>query len=249
MQNWLKEMEKTWMELKNSINNRGYAISSFKNPRECQFLKSRADMHNLEYDLWPGDSWERNIVLLSEPGDCNYFSGKALKLIGDLDGVKHNDILGSIMHLGLDRGEIGDIVKIKEHYLLFTSDRAAKIIKNNLREIGSTIIKVDEWGPDLPTTPEIPGMDIVISVASLRLDNVLREVYGLKRAEAQQFIERNQVKVNYLVESRTSYIIEPGDLISLSRAGRARVKDIEGYSKKGRCRISVFVYEHGKRHS
>lgn len=67
--------------------------------------------------------------------------------------LTHRDVLGALMHLGIDRGKIGDIICQSDVYYIFCDEMIHSFIMENLRQIRHTTMKL---------SVVVPGTDISI---------------------------------------------------------------------------------------
>src|SRR5699024_6253283 len=79
------------------------------------------------------------------------------------------------------------------------------------------------------------------TVSSLRLDVVLKEIYRIPRKEAQQFIKRKRVKVNFKIVTDLTFGLYEGDLISVRGKGRGKLLQVNGRTRKDKLRITIAI--------
>ena len=78
-----------------------------------------------------------------------------------------------------------------------------------------------------------------VLVSSMRLDKIIAAVLKLSRRKANQLIESEKVKLNYLVQPKVSHLIDIGDLISLRGYGRFTSSRDNGLSKGGKHKLII----------
>ncbi len=153
--------------------------------------------------------------------------------------LEHRDYLGAILGLGMKRDKIGDLHLLENgcHYLVTVE--AGQYLHTHLSQIHKhhvytelTTVDQLQW---TPSTYE----DMMISVASMRLDSIVSDVLHLSRAKALIPIQAKRCRVNWRVIEDPSYFVKIDDLISVQGFGRFKVLDVEGLSKKGRTRVKV----------
>ena len=153
--------------------------------------------------------------------------------------IKHPDVLGSFLSLGIDRKKLGDVT-IEEStgtiLLLVHQDIAGFVlreftqIKKAQVTFAEALLSTYRPHPSTWTTHQT-------TVSSLRLDVLIKEMYQISRKDAKALIEREWVKVNFKVVDSPAFVIEPNDLVSVRKKGRARLTSIEGQTKKEKWRI------------
>lgn len=154
--------------------------------------------------------------------------------------LKHPDILGSLMSIGLGRGKFGDIRIEGERiqfaaaeevasYLQtnFVSAAKVKVQLNPVTDPSEYLTSVDEWTEESYT------------VSSMRLDTVISSVYNISRQKAVSLIHSGKVRVNWTVHEHPSFELHESDLISSRGFGRIRIGMIEGRTKKDKIRLQI----------
>jgi RNA-binding protein YlmH len=111
----------------------------------------------------------------------------------------HRDFLGAIMGLGIAREKIGDIVPIVDDAIIFCMDNIADFLCENLTMAGRSSIQMRILNP-ADDDYEFFGLNsqtqIVLSVASLRLDAVVAAAFGIERDKASGMIKSGRAFVN-----------------------------------------------------
>ena len=75
------------------------------------------------------------------------------------------------------------------------------------------------------------------TVSSMRLDNVISEIYNISRQRSKQLIEAGKVKVNWTENTRPDFVLELLDIISVRGYGRVQIQELEGKTKKEKYRV------------
>ena len=153
--------------------------------------------------------------------------------------LTHRDFLGSLTGLGLTREKIGDIL---------VSDRtadvlvAAPVADHLLREwdaAGRVALHVEEIDLSQIDAPVQQVKLLRDTVSSLRLDSVLAVGFSTSRGKAAEAVETGRVQVNWTVCQKPDRQMHAGDVISVRGAGKCRLSEIGGATKKGRTFITV----------
>lgn len=151
--------------------------------------------------------------------------------------LQHQHVLGTIMSLGIERDQLGDIVvdnriqftltKQLESYIILELNKIkGATVKLNALPIKDMIQSVENWHSSETT------------VTGLRLDVVLKEMIRKSRSISKQLIEKKRVKVNHTIIDSSDFQLDKGDLLSIQGYGRAMITDIGGKTKKDKVRIS-----------
>ncbi len=158
------------------------------------------------------------------------------------DDLNHRDYLGSVMNLGIERDQIGDIFAgDKEAYIFATPDIADMMEKELIRirhtSVRCTVVNVSECNI-VPKFEEISG-----SVASERIDAVLAFVYHLSRSEAQKLIESESVFIDGRTAYSGGYDLKPGSRVSVRGHGKFIYEGTTNTTRKGRLFVQVRVFK------
>lgn len=157
------------------------------------------------------------------------------------EALTHRDILGALMHLGIDRCKMGDIALCEAQFYLFCDSDLSAVICAELTRIRHTSVRCTLCDPKdfsyTPKTKELTG-----SVASIRLDSVMALAFQSSRSSLLSLIEDGKVFVNGKLITTNAYALKEGDLISARGEGKFRFVRTVGQTKKGRCMVELQKY-------
>jgi len=155
--------------------------------------------------------------------------------------LRHRDILGALMALGLRRDTVGDILTDSGRAVVFLSDDITDFVMSNVDRIGSVGVRVSYADPD-----DLPKADIgeeqAISLSSLRLDAFVAAVCHLSRDKAAQLIKADMVTVDHVINNSVSSVLTEGCAVTVRRYGKFVLSEILGPTRKGRLRIIVRLF-------
>ena len=151
--------------------------------------------------------------------------------------IQHQHVLGTLMSLGIEREQVGDIL-VGDTIQFVLTNQLESYIMMELTKIKGATVKLDS----------IPFKDMIQSkenwnihhstVSALRLDVVLKEMIRKSRSIAKQLIEKKRVKVNHTLIDSPDFQLQNNDLLSIQGFGRARIVDIGGKTKKEKVHIT-----------
>ena len=151
--------------------------------------------------------------------------------------LQHQHILGTIMSLGIEREQLGDIIVNERIQFVLTKQLESYIILELTRIKGATV-KLNT----IPLTNMIQSNEqwkyFETTVSGLRLDVVLKEMIRKSRTIAKQLIDKKRVKVNHTIIDASDFQLAQEDLLSIQGYNRAVVVEIEKKKKKDKVRIS-----------
>ncbi|MFI3313287.1 MAG: YlmH/Sll1252 family protein [Eubacteriales bacterium] len=155
------------------------------------------------------------------------------------DEITHRDILGSLMGEGIKREAVGDIlVGVGQCDLLVTREIAPYLLQNWM-SAGRTKFRLAEIPLGDIALPVVSTKTVRGTVATLRLDGVVAESFGLSRGKASGFINGGKVTVNSLPCEKTDRQVAEGDTIALRGMGKIVLETVGNTTKKGRIAIEI----------
>lgn len=172
------------------------------------------------------------------PLACMKASVKSIKFKEELT---HRDYLGALLHLGIDRCAIGDILVDEEGAYIFCTEKIKPFLLENLTKVRHTLVLCSEANAaeelPAPTLEPVRG-----TVSSVRLDSVAALGFQMSRSSMAPLISQGLVFVNGKLITSNGYTLKDGDIISVRHKGRLRYDGITGQSKKGRYAIELYRY-------
>ncbi len=159
-----------------------------------------------------------------------------------LKELDHGDYMGAILGLGIKRDKIGDIYVREDGCHFLAASEIADYIRLNLSQVHRLYVRTEQLPLDKLKATETKLDEMFLSVASLRLDGIVSDVYRLSRAKVLVPIKAGRCKVNWKQEEDPSKPLKQGDVVSLQGFGRFQVLEVEGVTKKGRYRLKIGKY-------
>lgn len=154
--------------------------------------------------------------------------------------LRHPDVLGALLSIGLDRSKFGDI-RLSDNTVQFAiAAEIADFVRANLSGIGKVKVHVEEIDSATPYIQnEEQWGESSHTVSSMRLDVVLATIVNISRQKSQSLINAGKVKVNWTVREAVAFELQEGDIISARGYGRLKVILTEGRTKKDKIRLQV----------
>ena len=154
--------------------------------------------------------------------------------------LKHPDVLGALLSLGLDRSKYGDIRVQLNEVQFAVAQEVEDYIRANLTSIGKVKVHAEELNDATPVIELAEEWtEKSYTVSSMRLDVVLATVANISRQKSQSLISAGKVKVNWTIRENTSFELQEGDILSARGYGRMKVLMTEGRTKKDKIRLQV----------
>lgn len=150
----------------------------------------------------------------------------------------HRDFLGSLLALGIRRETIGDILCGDGITVVFLSRDILPFVCDNIRCIGREGVSIEtDYTGSLPQAHTY--MVIQDTIASPRLDAVIKALIRSSREEAAQLIRTGMVSVNHLPIESVSSTLDAPCTVSVRGHGRFIVDSFGPETKKGRLFFSA----------
>lgn len=156
--------------------------------------------------------------------------------------VTHRDYLGSILSTGLKRGKVGDILVLSDGCQVVVAAEVADFLLTHwdrVHQVPISLREIDE--EQLAVEPE-RVKEVKATVASLRLDSVAAEGFGLSRTKMVREIKGERLKLNWKVVADPSADVKEGDVLSMRGRGRVVVSQVLGTTRKGRISLVLHRY-------
>jgi RNA-binding protein YlmH len=221
-------------------------LTDFLDPRErfiVQSVLGGSDIQMAASGIFDGAERQRVLLYPSyyEPQPEDYqITLFELKYPVRFVTLKHPDILGSLMSIGLGRSKFGDIRIEGERIQFAVAEEVSSYLQTNF--VSAAKVKV-QLNPVTDETEYLTAVDEwteeSFTVSSMRLDTVISSVYNVSRQKAAALIHGGKVRVNWTVQEHPSFELHESDLISSRGYGRIKVGMIEGRTKKDKIRLQI----------
>ncbi|UQS83786.1 YlmH family RNA-binding protein [Bombilactobacillus thymidiniphilus] len=223
-------------------------VSHFLNPYELQqttkLLLVRSDLQLQTSGGYP-QAQRKRILLCPEYDKVqdDDFAVSLLQINFNSKFVKldHSQIMGTLLNLGLDRDCFGDIVTDGIHWQFFAMQEFSDLLEREVTRIGHQRVKVSQIPLEKLLLVRDDFVNKNILSSSLRLDNVISNVFGMSRQQVKDLIKHGQVSVNWLRQDNLDYLVMLGDTISVRGFGRVAVMDLLGQSRQ-KFKLYVKIY-------
>ncbi len=229
-----------------SYRNSQYIFTDFLTEAEQGILQSMARekaAFPAGFSLWGGhEEAERRIARfgsLEEFGYEELFPVRCIRILPlqkkFAETLTHRDYLGALMHLGLERKVIGDILVDKEEACayVFCEAQIADFLLENIDQIRHTHMKC-ELTQEIPQRLVPKPEHMEIQVSSGRLDAVAAQVCHLSRSAVLELFREKKVFVNGTPMENPACQPKPGDMISVRGYGRMRFLGTDRVTRKGK---------------
>lgn len=158
------------------------------------------------------------------------------------ENLSHRDYLGALMNLGFERYLIGDILVDEKCAYIFCLPHIMDLLKEQLCQVKHTRVSVEEvlWEETgyVQKYKRKEGF-----VASMRLDVLVSQAFGMSRTSSDKLLKAQKVFHNGRLCISAGQKIRQGDIISVRGYGKFLVEDLGKTSKKGRQFITLAIFQ------
>lgn len=156
--------------------------------------------------------------------------------------IRHQDVLGSVLSLGIDSSYIGDIVFYQGSFYIYVLNEISTFLKNNWINIAKYKVKLIEEDLSVLQDYKKEYEELEIQVSSLRVDNVLSSLCNLSRKQISEKIKNKEVFVNDEILTKNFYSLKENDTFSIRKYGKFKYKNTKKETKKQKLIIEVLKY-------
>lgn len=157
------------------------------------------------------------------------------------DSLSHRDILGALLHAGLERSSLGDILTEEGRAVVFCRSEVSGFLCTQVEKIGGVGVRITE-GAREPFPVAHRFADLSSVVASARLDCLVSAAVGTSREKASEMIRSQLVELNHEPAVEPSEPVREGDVLSVRGKGRFIIDRLGPQTKKGRLGVAWRKY-------
>lgn len=170
-----------------------------------------------------------------------YINSIRIELPNEMHGeYSHKNYLGGIMKLGISREKIGDILVDDKGADILLMPEILKFLITNIPSLTRfSKSEINQISLENLKKIEIKTQSIKITVASMRLDNIVSELAKCSRGKANELLAQERVLLNHEIVEKSSKQVKENDIVTIRGKGRFIIKNIVGNSRKGRLFIEV----------
>lgn len=152
------------------------------------------------------------------------------------DRLSHRDFLGALLHAGLSRAALGDILAEEGRCVFFCRAELADFLLSQVEKIGGVGVRLTQgFEEPLPAAHRFEEWSAV--VASARLDCTVAAAAGTSREKAAELIRSGLVQQNHAAVLSPDAAVREGDKLSVRGKGRFVLDRLGPVTKKGRLSI------------
>lgn len=204
----------------------------FLNPPERDLVKSIFKGFHI-YESSPLSEYAR--LYVTDVEQKPVFKMKTLRSTYEDPNLSHRDVLGALMHLGIERDTFGDIFITDSHIYIQVVEEILQVFLD-LHQIKQDFIFF-EIIEHLPNEIKEKSETVTLFLDSLRVDALVSKAFNIPREDVKGLIDQEKVKINYFPVQKYTILLKPYDIISVRGYGRIILTDDIGTSKSLKVRI------------
>ncbi|MBQ7693299.1 MAG: RNA-binding protein [Oscillospiraceae bacterium] len=166
----------------------------------------------------------------------------ALRLRAYFGEPGHRDYMGAILGMGVGREWVGDILVDGPEAIVLCQPSVLRHLLG-IEKVGRYGVRAEEIALSEIPVREKHTEERRFTVMSPRLDAVAAGLFHLSRTECARQIALGALSLNYSECLKPDAPVREGDVLSLRGAGKGRVAEIGGSSRKGRLFVTAELYK------
>lgn len=156
--------------------------------------------------------------------------------------LKHPEIMGTLMNLGVASSYFGDIVVLENKVFFYSLSLIDAELTNNLNKIGKYSIKLKKVPLETLSFYERKYEHFIMHTSSLRLDKIVSLIVKTNREKACILIKNKEVSINYEIITKATYNLKEGDIFSIHRFGKFKFLGVQNTTKNNKLVIEYIKY-------
>lgn len=218
-------------------------------------LNEQNIFHSIRKSLYSGaelsggyDSAERQMIAFIPDALCYEWSFPIVCIKAEplypkyAEKLTHRDVLGALMHLGIERSKIGDIICREDGCYIFCQETIHRFIMEQLTQIRHTMVTLSVMDGLQKLEVEPEWKEQTDMIASNRIDAIIAKAYHLSRAEAAAQLAAEKVFINGRCITNCNQACDNGAIVSVRGKGRFIFETDNVLSKKGKLRVRFRMY-------
>ena len=158
------------------------------------------------------------------------------------DSLRHQDILGSIFSLNIDKELFGDIIIDNNNYYFYLLESMKDYFLTNFNKIKNTYIELEEIDEGTLKDYKRKFKELELTTKSERLDTIVSKITNTSRSKVKDKFKNKEVVLNYEVLTNPSYLLKEEDIFSIRKYGKFKYIGKVKKTKKNNYIIKIHKY-------
>ena len=158
------------------------------------------------------------------------------------DSLRHQDILGSIFSLNIDKEVFGDIIVDDNNYYFYLLESMKDYFLTNFNKIKNTYIELEEIDEGTLKDYKRKFKELELTTKSERIDTIVSKITNTSRSKVKDKFKNKEVVLNYEVLTNPSYLLKEEDIFSIRKYGKFKYIGKVKKTKKNNYIIKIHKY-------
>lgn len=158
------------------------------------------------------------------------------------DSLRHQDILGSIFSLNINKELFGDIIIDNNNYYFYLLESMKDYFLTNFNKIKNTYIELEEIDEGTLKDYKRKFKELELTTKSERIDTIVSKITNTSRSKVKDKFKNKEVVLNYEVLTNPSYLLKEEDIFSIRKYGKFKYIGKVKKTKKNNYIIKIHKY-------
>ena len=155
---------------------------------------------------------------------------------------RHQDILGSIFSLNIEKCVFGDIIIDDNNYYFYLLESMKDYFLTNFNKIKNNYIKLEEIDIDSLKDYKRKYQELELIIKSERIDSIVSNITNTSRGKVKDKFKNKEIILNYEVLTNPSYLLKEEDIFSIRKYGKFKYIGKIKQTKKNNYIIKIHKY-------
>ena len=156
--------------------------------------------------------------------------------------LRHQDILGSIFSLNVDKEVFGDIILDNDNYYFYLLESMKDYFLINFTKVKKFNIELEEIDINSLKDYQKNFKELELIVKSPRLDSVIAGITNTSRSKIKEKVKDKDIILNYSIFPNQAYVLKEGDIFSIRKYGKFKYLGKVKETKKKSLIIKIVKY-------
>ncbi len=156
--------------------------------------------------------------------------------------LRHQDILGSIFSLNIDKEIFGDIIIDDNNYYFYLLDSMKDYFLTNFNKIKNNYIELKEININSLRDYKRKFKELELIIKSERIDTIVSNITNTSRSKVKDKFKNKEIILNYEILTNPSYLLKEEDIFSIRKYGKFKYLGKVKQTKKNNYIVKIYKY-------
>ena len=158
------------------------------------------------------------------------------------EAFRHQDILGSIFSLNIEKELFGDIIIDDNNYYFYLLEFMKDYFLTNFNKIKNTYIELEEIDINILKDYKRKFKELELIVKSERIDTIVSNITNTSRSKVKDKFKNKEVILNYKILTNPAYLLKEEDIFSIRKYGKFKYIGKVKQTKKNNYIVKIHKY-------